>query len=185
MTAKKASPSQPAIKWALISLVMSIIITYAFQFLNVDPNSSVKYLNFLPFIAFLFLTQKEYRDKLDGYLTFGEGFLSGFLYSVFTGVLTAIFTYVYYAILSPEMVEKMISSTQAQLEAKNMSQEQIDSAMNITRKYFAVFGAVGAVFISAIIGAVIALIGAAIFKKERSPFDVAGYDDSTPIDPAV
>src|SRR5882757_3761124 len=129
MEIKKVSPSQPAIKWALIGLVTSIIITYAFQFLNVDPNSPAKYLNFLPLIVFLFLTQNEYKNLLGGYMTFGEGFLSGFLFAVFLGILSAIFTYLYYAILSPEMVDKILVASQAQMAQKGLSQEQMDKAL--------------------------------------------------------
>lgn len=185
MEVQKASPSKPAIKWALISLITSIVITYATQFLNVDPTSSVKYFGFIPFIAFLFLTQKEYRDQLGGYITFGEGFTSGFLFSVFAGTLGAIFTYLYFAILSPEMVDKMLVTTQKQLAEKGLSQEQIDNALNISKKYFAIIGAVSSVFGAAIMGAVFALIGAAIFKKERSPFDVPDYEEPKPLDPTV
>ena len=181
MEVKKVSPSQPAIKWAVIALITSIIITYAFQFLNVDPNSPIKYLNFLPFIAFLFLTQKEYRDLLGGYMTFGEGFLSGFLFAIFLGVLSAIFTYLYYAILSPEMIDKTLAASQAKMaEQNNLSQDQIDKAMEISKKYFSIIATVGALFGSAILGAIIALIGAAIFKKERSRFDVTDAADQTP-----
>ena len=186
MTAKKASPSQPAIKWALIGLVTSIIITYALQYLNVDPNSPSKYIGLVPFVAFLLLTQKEYRDQLGGYLTFGEGFIAGFLYSVFLGVLSGVFIYLYYSVLSPEMIGKILTSTQAELEKKNMTPEQVEQAMAMTSKFIGpisltIFSLIGTLFM----GAVVALIGAAIFKKVRAPFDVPGYDDSTPIDPAV
>ncbi|WP_426587698.1 DUF4199 domain-containing protein [Mucilaginibacter sp. R-33] len=188
MEIKKASPSQPALKWALINLVTSIVITYAFQFLDIDPNSSLKYLNFLPFIAFLLLTQKEYKDQLGGYITYGEGFLSGFLYAIFTGVFVAVFTYVYYAILSPEMVNKALTASRAQMEAKgNLSQDQIDNALSMVSKYFAVIATVSVVFIYAIFGAIVSLISAAVFKNERSPFDTVSdnYEDPKPIDPAV
>lgn len=184
MENKKVSASQPAIKWALIGLVTSIVITYAFQFLNADPNSPIKYLNLIPFVIFLFLAQKEYKDLLGGYMTFGEGFLSGFLYAVFAGVLSAIFTYLYYAILSPEMVDKILAASQSKLAEGGMSQDQIDKAMDISRKYFAVFGTLGALFGSAIMGAIVALIGAAIFKKERSAFDVPDTEGQAP-DPTV
>jgi hypothetical protein len=182
MEVKKASPSKPAIKWALIGLITSIVITYAFQFLNVDVTSSAKYISYLPFIGFLCLTQQEYRNDLGGYMTFGEGFLSGFLYALFLGVLSAVFTYLYFAILSPEMAEKILTSTQAQLEAKGtLSSEQVETAMSMTRKYFAIFAVVGGLFGSLIMGVVVALIGAAIFKKERPPFaaDLADNYDAT------
>jgi hypothetical protein len=187
MEVKKASPSQPALKWALINLITSIVITYAFQFLNVDPNSSLKYLSFLPFLVFLFLAQKEYKDQLGGYLTYGEGFLSGFLYAIFTGLFIAIFTYVYYTILSPEMVDKIIEASQKKMvEDGKLSQDQIDSALNMTRKFFAVFAVVGVIFIYSIFGAIVSLISAAVFKNERSPFDIPNNPESPkPFDPAV
>ncbi|WP_184549704.1 DUF4199 domain-containing protein [Mucilaginibacter sp. FT3.2] len=186
METKKASPSVPAIKWALISLIASIIITYAFQFLNLDINSKIRWVNYLVFIAFLCLTQKEYRDQLGGYMTFGEGFLSGFLYSVFLGALTAVFTYIYFAILSPDMISKILAASEAKLSSDGLSPEQKDQAMSMTSKFvtapvMAVFGFVG----SLIMGAIVALIGAAIFKKERSPFDVPGYNDPQPSDSTV
>lgn len=188
MEVKKASPSQPALKWALINLITSIVITYAFQFLDLDPNSSLKYLSFLPFLAFLFLTQKEYKDQLGGYLTYGEGFLSGFLYAIFTGVFIAIFTYVYYTILSPDMVNKIVDASQKKMtEDGKLTQDQIDTALSMTRKYFAVFAVVGVVFIYILFGTIVSLISAAVFKNERSPFDNASdnYEAPKPTDPTV
>ncbi|WP_121811822.1 DUF4199 domain-containing protein [Mucilaginibacter kameinonensis] len=188
MEVKKASPSQPALKWALINLIVSIVITYAFQFLNVDQTSSLKYLNYLPFIAFLLLTQKEFKDQLGGYLTYGQGFLSGFLYSIFTGVFIAIFTYVYFTILSPEMIDKIMDVSRKQMEAKGtMSQDQIDTAMGIATKYFAVIATVSVVFAYAIFGAIVSLISAVVFKNERSPFDTAvdNFDAPKPSDPTA
>lgn len=186
MEVKKTSPSAPAIKWALISVVASIIFTYAFDLTNIDFNSKVRWISYIPFIAFLCLTQKEYRDKLGGFLTYGEGFVAGLLYSVFTGLFAAIFTYVYLAILSPEMIAKMLASTEAALQAKNTPQDQIDTAMAMTTKMMkpalmAVFGLLGTV----ITGAIIALISAAFLKKERSPFDVPGYNDPQALDATV
>ncbi|HAL81645.1 MAG TPA: hypothetical protein DCO83_04925, partial [Mucilaginibacter sp.] len=97
----KKSYTNVAAKWAVIYVITSIVITYAFQFLNVDQASPAKYLSYIPFIAFLLLTQKEYKDQLGGFLTFGQGFMSGFMYSVFGGIILAVFIYIYLGILSP------------------------------------------------------------------------------------
>jgi len=180
MEIEKKTSTGIAVKWSLIYLVTTIVLTYISQFLNVDPESPVKYISFLPFIAFLFLTQKEYRDQLGGYMNFGKGFTAGFLFAIISGVMVAVFIYLYFAILSPEMVEKSLSTTQAKLSEKGLSQDQIDKALDITRKYFPVFGAIGSVIFSAFIGVIISLIGAAIFKRERSPFDAVNTNDQTP-----
>jgi hypothetical protein len=187
MTTVKASPSAPAIKWALIGTVTSIIITYALQFLNVDPNGATKYLGMLPFIAFLLLAQKEYKDQLGGYMSFGEGFLAGFLYSLFLGLLSAVFIYVYYKFLSPEMLQKILDSTRAELEKKDMSPEQIDKAMEVTSKVFGpVILTIVSFIISLLLGTVVALIGAAVFKKDRPAFMAANdYEAPQHIDPTV
>ena len=179
----KPNPTKIATKWALINLVTGIVLTYVFQYVTTDPNSPIKYVGFIPFIVFLILTQKEYKEQLGGYLTFGEGFSAGFRFAVFTGLMVAVFTYLYLAVLSPDVMEKAAEQARAQMEAKNMSSEDIDKAISITKKLGPIFGAFGVAIFDAVIGAIVALIGAAIFKNERTAFntpDVAdNYTDPT------
>ena len=184
---KNQTPNQNnlAIKWALINLAATIILTYAIQFLDLDPNSSVKYIGYLPFIAFLILAQKEYKDALGGYITFGQAFSAGFRYALYTSLALAVFVYLYLAILSPEVLEKSLVASQAQMSEKGMSTGQIDKAMEIGKKYGPIFAAVGTVIIDIIFGVIISLIGAAILKKERSIFDTPDTDDQVPTEPTV
>jgi hypothetical protein len=185
METVKQGSGKVAAKWSLIYIITSIVITYAFQFLNIDQSSPAKYVSYIPFIAFLLLAQKEYRDQLGGYLTFGEGFSAGFLYSVFSGLFIAIFIYIYLTFLSPQVFEQSMAAAQTKLqESGNLSSDQIDQAMVITRKYGTIIGAVGALVGSVIIGAIIALIGAAIFKKERTILDIE-QGGSSYVDPSV
>ncbi|MFB9844881.1 DUF4199 domain-containing protein [Mucilaginibacter ginsenosidivorans] len=176
----KPNPTKVATKWALINLLVSIVLTYLIQFASTDPNSPLKYLGYLPFIIFLILTQKEFKDQQGGYLTFGEGFSAGFRYAVFTSILLALFTYVYLAFLSPEIMQKAAEQARAQMEAKGMSSEDIDKAIGYTIKLGPIIGAFVLAIIDTIIGIAIALVGAAIFKKERS-----AYDPEPPADPTV
>lgn len=167
MESQKVSSSKPAIKWALIYAATSIVLTYAYQFLNIDYTSPVRYFNFVIFIAFAFLAQVELRNLLGGYATFGEEFLTGFLYSVFSSIIIAIFTYVYFTYLSPEIYQQVLDVQRQKLIDKGLSSDQIDTAMSITRKYGTLITAVSIVFGSAFFGAIISLIGAAIFKKDK------------------
>jgi len=170
----KPNATKVATKWALINAVTAIVITYIFQFMNIDQSSSVKYISYIPFIVFLFLAQKEFRDELGGYISFGDAFSAGFRFSLFTGLILAVFIYLYLAILSPDVFAKALATSEAQMREKNnMSDEQIAKAMEIAHKWGPIFGAFGAAIVYAICGAIISLIGAAIFKKERSPYDVA------------
>lgn len=176
--------SKVATKWAVIYVLTSIVITYLFQFLNVDQTSGVKFIGYIPFIAFLFLAQKEYRDQLNGFMTFGEGFSAGFRYAVVAGLILAVFIYIYLTFLSPQILEQSIASQQDKFKEQNMTPEQIEKANEIGRKYGPIIGAFGAAIGSAVIGAILALIGAAIFKRERTLDDIE-RDSPAYTDPEV
>lgn len=174
-----------ATKWAFIYTATAIVITYASEFLNVDMNSPVKYLSYIPFIAFLCLTQKEYRDELGGYITYGNAFSAGFRYALFSGLLLAVFTYLYFSVLSPEMWDKVLEATQADMEAKDTPTEQIDATMEfMSGKWGSIMIVFGTAVGLAIMGAIISLVTAAIFKKVRSPYDIAN-EAIDPSDPTV
>ena len=174
METAKQSYFNVAAKWAVIYTITSIVITYLFQFLNIDQTTSpLRFLSYIPLIGFLLLTQKEYRDQLNGFMTFGQGFMSGFIYSIIIGVLSAVFIYLYFSLLSPQVWEKVLSVTKDKMaENKDVSSAQIDQAMNIMTKYGIISATIGVLLITPIIGAIISLIGAAIFKKERSLADI-------------
>jgi hypothetical protein len=173
-----------ATKWAVIYVITSIVITYLFQLLNIDQNSGVKYISYIPFIAFLLLAQKEYKDQLGGFITFGQGFSAGFRYAVFGGLMLAVFIFIYLTFLSPQILEQSIASQQDKFKEQGLSSEQIDKANEIGKKYGPIIGAFVAAIGLAICGAIIALIGAAIFKKEPTIEDIERGSASN-VDPAV
>lgn len=173
------TPANVAIKWTLIGFAVSVVLTFIYQFMKIDPTSPVKYIGYVFFITFLFLGQKELRDRSGGYLTFGQAFVEGLLFSVFYGILTAIFTYIYFTIISPETWTLAMDAAQKQLEAKGtLSSEQIEASMSITRKYGVIIAIVGILIGTPIMGAIVSLIGAAIFKKDPQPlgFDQNNYN---------
>ncbi|WP_428329557.1 DUF4199 domain-containing protein [Mucilaginibacter sp.] len=180
METSKPGSVNLAFKWAVIYAVISIVLTYVYQFLNIDMNSAVKYIGYLPFIGLLLLTQKEYRDKLGGFMTFGEGFLPGFLYSVFAGVILAVFMYLYFSFLSPQVWAQTLATTrETMVQQGTLSSDQVDKAMEMTTKYGVIFVVFGVIIGTPIMGAIVALIGAAIFKKERTLRDIEQADSTT------
>ncbi|MGZ3873399.1 MAG: DUF4199 domain-containing protein [Mucilaginibacter sp.] len=184
MESTPTTPSKVAFKWAVIYVLISIVLTYVFQFLGLALDSPVKYVTYLVFIGLLLIGQKEYRDRLGGFITFGQAFVEGLLFAVFSGIMIGIFTYIYFSILSPEMWTQTLAVQREKMEAGgNLSAEQVDKAMEITTKYGVMIAAVVIIIVTPIMGAVIALIGAAIFKKERSLLDIEQSKEYT--DPAV
>jgi hypothetical protein len=165
------NPTKIATKWAVISALTSILITYAFQLLNVEQDSPVKYVSLIPFVIFLMLAQKEFKDANNNYITFGEGFSTGFRYAIFSGLIMAVFIYIYLAFLNPGLLERAMDLQREKMHEQGLSDGDIDKAIGFGKKLGPVFGAFGTAIFDAILGVVFGLIGAAIFKKERSPFD--------------
>jgi hypothetical protein len=183
MAQTTSNPGNVAIKWTLINIATAIILTYIFQFAHIAITSPVRYLAYIPFIAFLLLAQKEFRDQLGGYMKFGEGFGIAWRYAVFSALFMAVFIYLYYGVLSPEMYAKMLDEQRDAMTAKGLSSDQVDQAMQMMSKMGMVFVVIGTLFGTAIAGIIIGLIGAAIFKKERSASDTPdvaeNYTDPT------
>jgi len=167
------NPTKVATKWALINALTAIIITYLMHFLNVPLKSPLQYVTYVFFIGYLFLTQKEFKEQLNGFITFGQAFSAGFRYAVFTGLLTAVFIYLYYSILNPEAYDQILEVTQQSMEEQNAPSSQIDKTMEMMHSWGPLLSAFGVAVGSAILGAIISLITAAILKKERSPLDIA------------
>ncbi|MBE9582925.1 DUF4199 domain-containing protein [Mucilaginibacter sp. JRF] len=169
------SPTSVATKWALIYTLFSVILTYAFDAMGLAQESPVRYLSMALLIAFILLTQKEYRDVQGGFITFGKAFSVGFRFAVFAGLLGALFVFLYTKVLAPDVFARSLDKAESDMIEKGMTDEQVETAMNITRNYGQIIGAFFAAIGTAVIGAIVSLIGAAIFKKERSPYD---FDDA-------
>ncbi|MFD0793695.1 DUF4199 domain-containing protein [Mucilaginibacter litoreus] len=177
------NPTKIATKWALIYVLVSIVITYTFQFLDIDQNSGAKWIGYLPFIAFCFLAQKEYKEQLGGFITFGQAFNPGFRYALFGGLLLGVFVFIYLGYLSPEMLVKGMEQQESQMAEKGMSQEQIDKAIEMGKKLGPMLGGVFTALSTLIFGCIVSLVGAAILKKERTAYDFP--DDTQPTEPTV
>jgi hypothetical protein len=181
METAKANVSGIAVKWALINVITAIVITYVFQFMGTGASAPVRYLAYIPFIAFICLAQIEYRDKSSGFMTYGQGFIEGLLFGVFSGIMMAIFIYIYYAILYPQGVDEMVTAAHDKMVAQGTPSDQMDAALDMTKKYGAIFATVGILFVTPIFAIIVSLITAAIFKKERSFQDIENQSS----DPAV
>jgi hypothetical protein len=113
-------------------------------------------------------------------MSFGEGFMTGFKYTVITAILGCLFAYIYWTLLSPQMFQQLVDQAKEQSATKNLTDEQMAmQARFLTPGFFTII----ALIASLVSGTIIALIGAAIFKKDKPLFL---NDESVPYsDPAV
>ena len=83
--------------------------------------------------------------------------------------MIAVFTCINYTFISPGEYAQVLTTQKEKLDAQgSLSSEQIDQAMEFTKKYGVIITVVSFIIVTPILGAIISLIGVAIFKKERS-----------------
>jgi len=157
---------QTHIPYGFISGVVVVIVSLIIYLTGVELTSWAQYLAFIPFLAGVVMDCIAYSKANDGFVTFGNVFGSGFKTTmIITIVIIAWRVISIYAF--PEMKTRAIEMAHNQL-AKNpqMTDEQIDMAMNITRKFYNSITVGSALLSSLFYGAIFSLIGAAAARKK-------------------
>lgn len=126
------------------------------------------FLSFVVWIGGVVLAVKAYREQLDGYLSFGEGFQVGFFTFLVISAISAVWSFLFYSFIATDFLEKTLEFMQYTLEDSGATDEAIDMMMGI---YERVYNPLGLMLMSllggTIFGAIISLIIAAVMKKNR------------------
>jgi len=156
------------LKGILISLVVIVLgIAGYIAGISMEPWFSWT-VNGILFIAII-IACIHYANQKDGFVTFGHVFSHGFKTSAIIALIMVVYTILSLTLIFPDMKEKAIEMTQKRLEDRDMSSDQIESALTMTRKFFLVFAIFGAMIGTLIFGLIASLIGAAVAKKK--PFN--------------
>jgi hypothetical protein len=152
---------------SVISIAFSIVV-YVF---NLYDMSALSFVNYAIFIGGLVYGAVLYSNQNGHNVTFGNLFAHGFKTTAVVIVITSVYTILAFKVLFPDMLEKVLDlSKKKMLENPKMTDEMVEQAMSMTRKFFIPFALGGAVIGTGILGAIGSLIGAAVAKKNPNPF---------------
>ena len=157
--------------WGAITGVASTLF-YQILFATGQEDSGLRWLNMLILFLGLFIGTIQVRNKANGgYLTFGEGFKTGFLMVLIITVITTIATIIHLQ-LHPDYIDKIIEQARVNMINKGTPEEQIDLSMKYVRMWttptmILVFTVLG----SLLGGAVFSLITAGLNTKKKPIFD--------------
>jgi len=119
-----------------------------------------------PFLIGILLNAVAFSKANDRNVTFGNVFSSGFKASAIVVLISLAWTFIALAVF-PEMKEKALEISEQQMMDQKMSDDQMEMAMEMTRKYFTLFMIGGILFSQLFWGAIFSLLGAAIAKKKK------------------
>ena len=157
------------VKGFIIGLIM-IAFSLTVSFLGLQSNSIFQWFGYGIFLIGIILAISQYGKQLNYNSKFGDYFAHGFKVSAVVTLLMIVFLIIFMTVF-PEFKDKAMDEARKSMNAKNnLSEEQIEKAIDITRKFFMVFLIGGALLGYLLFGAIASLIGAAITKKDPQPF---------------
>jgi len=151
--------------------LIGIVYTLVMYFLDLALNKTQGYLFLLAVIVILFFLVKSYRDTyLHGAISYGQALGAGLIICLYYAVIMAIFSYFLYAIIDPELTDKMIAMAEEQMMKKGLSQTQIDTGLAFQKKIMkpGIIAPIS-IFGSMFQGLIMSLIVAAFVRKEGNP----------------
>jgi hypothetical protein len=157
------------VKGFIIGLIM-IVVSIIASFMELQANGYFQWVGYGIFLIGIILSINQYGKQINYNSTFGNYFAHGFKISALVTLMMIVFLVVFMTIF-PEFKEKAMEEAKKGMAQKNMSEEQMEQAINMTKKFFMVFLIGGALLGYLLFGAIASLIGAAITKKDPHPLD--------------
>jgi uncharacterized protein DUF4199 len=161
---------QTHIMYGFVSGILMAVISLVLYLtgLSFKPGmEGIQYVAYLPFLVGIILNATAYSKANDGFVTFGNVFGSCFKAAMLVTLVVLAWSVISMMVF-PDMKEKALALARDKMAAssRNMTDEQMDAALNITKKYFSTFMIAGVLLGMLFYGAIFSLIGAAIAKKK-------------------
>jgi hypothetical protein len=174
MENKNTSIFYNGLVWGAILGFVSVIYNVILYMLDQHMNQNMSYLGIIITIVVLVIAIRSFRDNVrGGVLPFGPAFSFGFVVVLVSSLIGIIYANILWTVIDPEYMTKMQDLQMEKMLEQGIPEEALDQAMGITKKFMSpvmmtIFGLLGSVFF----GTIVALIIAAIFKKNE-PEDLA------------
>lgn len=172
MEEQKKSAFQAGIVPGIILAVVLIVYSLVLFILDVDRQSKLVYISYVFMAGILFWAMVQHRDKnLNGFISFGQAFATGFFTLIVGGILSAIFTYIFVTVIDPGFAEEILINAEEQMleQNPNMSDAEIENAMAITAMFTSpVMLTVWSFFFNLLFGTILSLIIAIFAKRENT-----------------
>jgi hypothetical protein len=159
------------IRYGLILSVVSIAYFLGITMAGLGGEGGIwSFLAAIPSIVVIVLAHKYFKDNGNGFMEFGQGFGIGFWVVLISSIVSSIFSYVYMKFIDPTYSQMILDkSIEKMEEAGNMSDAQIDQAMEFTAKFMTPEAMVGmGIVMGLLFGCIIALL-VTIFTKKSNP----------------
>lgn len=152
-------------QYGLVISAILVVLFVLFYILNLSQERWTQWISMAIMFVGIVITCINYAKINDGYVTFGNVFGNGFKTTMIIAVITVLFSVIMLMIF-PDIEEKALEVSRAEMEKKGTPEDQIEMGINFTKKFFMVFMVVGGLVFSLFFGAIASLVGAAAAQKK-------------------
>ncbi len=173
METQKLQARKFILNYGLILGIISILISVVMYVMNlyIEKSWIGGVLSFIAMIIIIVYGINEYKKSNGGFLSLGQALKIGVGIALIAGILGTIYQLIFMNVIEPDFMEKMQQMQYDQMieNNPNMTQEQIDMAMEMGRKFSSpwITSAISIVA-SLFFGLIISLIAGLIMKKENT-----------------
>lgn len=151
----------------IIGAMLLIVIGLAGYFGGLTGQGWFSWASDCVLIGFIIWGCIYYSTQKNGQVTFGNIFAHGFKISAIIAIILIIYTIISITLIFPETKDKAMELARQKMEERgNMTGDEIDKALDISKRFFIPI-TIGAVLLGTLIFGVIAsLVGATVAKKQ-------------------
>ena len=170
MEEKTKSSTSNALSYGLITGAVMIVYSLILYLLNLHLNRYLPLISFLILLVGMTYGTIQFRNKaMNGFISYGKAYSSGFMIALFAGILAAIYAFIFYQFIAPDVVREILDMANQNIMAKSaqMSDDQMQKAMDMTTKFVTPpFMSIMLLIYCLVIAAIGGLITSAFIKKE-------------------
>ena len=167
------TPFSVGIRFGLILAATSVAYFVATATFSFDATRGVgQWLGFLINATLVFLAHKSFKDRGNGFMTYGQGFTIGVWMGIFSSFISSLFTFIYVKYIDTAFIQLMLDRQREVMADEGVPEEFIDSSMQMSERFMTpgsmfFFGVIGGMIVMLI---VTAIVGIFTQKKNPDPF---------------
>ncbi len=160
----------PAVQFGLLTGLAMVVYTLILYLAGVDLHSYWNLFSYILFIGGLYWGMSSIREKqLEGVMSYGKAFGTGFLITLFAAILLAIYAYFYLQYINPSALAKASAEAENKILASNpnISDADLQKALDMVKIFTNPIMSAVTQFISNLIAGTIFSLIIAIFAKRE------------------
>jgi|688.fasta_scaffold1178501_1 hypothetical protein len=165
-TAEKPTVMSTSLRFGAIMALIGIAFMMMLIAMGSNPFDR-DWKNWIPTVISIVLVvfaHKHFKDKGDGFMSYGQGLGIGFLSVFFSVLVGALFSFIYINFVDSGVMDEVWQKTQEQMEQQGQSEEAIEMGLKWGKMLFWPFYLLGGAFGALVIGLIVS-----IFTQKKNP----------------